>query len=60
MKDESRFLIETVKQGNFLKISAFDAETLQEVSMMAPVNSCPTYLQKLILRKMEMVKRKNS
>ena len=51
--------MEFVVLGNSVKITAFDPQTLREVSIIGAVNTPRKMLEKLAVRKLQYVLKKN-
>lgn len=51
-------IIEFFPLGNFMKVSAMDAQTLTEISIQGPVNAPQETLKRNALKRLEYVLRK--
>ena len=51
-------IIEFFPLGNFMKVSAMDAQTLTEISIQGPVNAPQEILKRNALKRLEYVLRK--
>ncbi|MBL4666688.1 MAG: hypothetical protein JKY04_04870 [Sneathiella sp.] len=57
--DNGNYIIEFLKVGNSVKVSAFDPATLTEVSIIGPVKAARHDLQRTVLQKLHYVLAKN-
>ncbi len=58
--DKGDIIIEFVPNGKYMKVSAFDPDTLVEVSIAGPRNARKADLQATVLQKLEYVLNKKS
>ena len=52
-------LLELIPIGSYMRVTAFDVESMTEVSIQGPKNAMPSLLKNNALRRLEYVLRKN-
>ena len=58
--EQGEYIVEFVQYGKSVKVSAIDATTLQEVSIVGPTSASKAELKNVAIRKLQYVIKKKS
>jgi hypothetical protein len=60
MDKEGSYYIETIRVGNYLKVTACDPQTGEEASVVGPLNAAKRDLANLAIKKLQLLKNREN